>query len=155
MPGHPASACSTVLPSPTVRPAVALHAVPDGPMLVSIWARAPAPRSNANAHDRVGIFMREILASSHSSARAATAPPPLDLGALSGRLPRMQVLAGDIGGTKTLLAICEVSEAADRSGANRVEVLAKSRYESGKFPGLGAVCRKFAEEVKRPIPRFA
>jgi len=67
----------------------------------------------------------------------------------------MQVLAGDIGGTKTLLAICEVPEAADRAGATRVEVLAKSRYDSGKFPGLGAICRKFAEEVGRPMPRFA
>ncbi len=67
----------------------------------------------------------------------------------------MQVLAGDIGGTKTLLAICEVSEAADRAGATRVEVLVKSRYDSGKFPGLGAICRKFADEVGRPMPRFA
>src|SRR4051812_24573729 len=124
-------------------------------MVVSICACAPAARSSASAHIRVGIFMGEILASPRPSARAATAPPPLDLGALSGRLPRMQVLAGDIGGTKTLLAICEVSEAADRSGAHRVEVLARSRYESGRFPGLGAVCRKFAEEVGRPLPRFA
>lgn len=67
----------------------------------------------------------------------------------------MQVLAGDIGGTKTLLAICEVTQAADRPGAARVEVLASSRYESAKFPGLGAICRRFAEEVNRPMPNFA
>ena len=67
----------------------------------------------------------------------------------------MQVLAGDIGGTKTLLAICEVSQAADRPGAARVEVLASNRYESGKYPGLGAICRQFADEVSRPMPRFA
>src|SRR5207237_7041961 len=67
----------------------------------------------------------------------------------------MQVLAGDIGGTKTLLAICEVTEAAGRPGAAHVEVLARSRYESAKFPGLGVICRQFAEEVNRPMPRFA
>ena len=67
----------------------------------------------------------------------------------------MQVLAGDIGGTKTLLAICEVTEAGNRPGAARVEVLARSRYESAKFPGLAAICRRFAEEVKRPMPQLA
>ena len=67
----------------------------------------------------------------------------------------MQVLAGDIGGTKTLLAICEVSEASERTGAPGIEVLASKRFESGKFPGLGAICRAFADEVARPMPRFA
>ncbi|TMA26782.1 MAG: glucokinase [Deltaproteobacteria bacterium] len=67
----------------------------------------------------------------------------------------MQVLAGDIGGTKTLLAICEVSAASERTGALRVEVLASRRYDSRKFPGLGALCRTFAEEVGRGIPRWA
>jgi glucokinase len=67
----------------------------------------------------------------------------------------MQVLAGDIGGTKTLLAICEVTGAAERAGAFKVEVLAKSRFDSHKFPGLAAICRAFAQEVSRPMPRFA
>jgi glucokinase len=67
----------------------------------------------------------------------------------------MQVLAGDIGGTKTLLAICEVDEARDRTGAPRIEVLASKRYDSRKFPGLGAICRAFADEIGRPMPRFA
>lgn len=67
----------------------------------------------------------------------------------------MQVLAGDIGGTKTLLAICEVSEAGGRTGAPRVEVLARGRYDSRKFPGLGAICRVFAGEFARPLPRLA
>src|SRR5205823_3473607 len=67
----------------------------------------------------------------------------------------MQVLAGDIGGTKTLLAICEVSEASERTGAPGIEVLASKRFESGKFPGLGAICRAFADDVARPMPRFA
>lgn len=64
----------------------------------------------------------------------------------------MQVLAGDIGGTKTLLAICEVS---DPLGSPSVQVLAERRYESAKYPGLGAICREFAREVQRPLPPHA
>ncbi len=67
----------------------------------------------------------------------------------------MQVLAGDIGGTKTLLAICEVGAAAGPAGAPPIEVLASSRYDSRKYPGLGAICRAFAGEVARPMPDFA
>ena len=67
----------------------------------------------------------------------------------------MQVLAGDIGGTKTLLAICEVAEASERTGAPRIEVLERRRYDSGKFPGLAAICRAFADEVGRAVPRWA
>jgi glucokinase len=66
----------------------------------------------------------------------------------------MQVLAGDIGGTKTLLAICEVG-AGERPGAPRIDVLESRRYDSRKFPGLGAICRAFADEVGRPVPRRA
>ena len=66
----------------------------------------------------------------------------------------MQVLAGDIGGTKTLLAICEVSVASERPGAS-IQVLAQSRYDSQKFPGLGAICSAFASEQARPMPRLA
>jgi glucokinase len=64
----------------------------------------------------------------------------------------MQVLAGDIGGTKTLLAICEVGEAGGRPGAPRVDLLESKRYDSRKYPGLAAICRSFADEAKRPIP---
>jgi glucokinase len=67
----------------------------------------------------------------------------------------VQVLAGDIGGTKTLLAICEVSPAGGRSGAASVEVLASSRYDSRSYAGLDIICRAFAAEVGRPMPRFA
>ena len=67
----------------------------------------------------------------------------------------MQVLAGDIGGTKTLVAICEVGEASERSGAVRVEILSQQRYDSRKYPGLGAICRAFAAEVARPLPAWA
>ena len=61
----------------------------------------------------------------------------------------MQVLAGDIGGTKTLLAIAEVSE---QAGAVRVDVLERRRYDSHRFPGLAAVCQAFAAELARPLP---
>ena len=60
----------------------------------------------------------------------------------------MQVLAGDIGGTKTLLAICEVTQ-------GRVEILEHRRYDSGRYPGLGAICREFARELQKPLPRRA
>jgi len=46
----------------------------------------------------------------------------LDLG-----LELSQVLAGDIGDTKTLLAVCEVGSSSERSGAPRIEVEG-SRY---------------------------
>ena len=63
----------------------------------------------------------------------------------------MQVLAGDIGGTKTLLAVCEVAA----EGAPRVEVQASMRYESRKYPGLGAICQEFARQLGKPLPRRA
>lgn len=70
----------------------------------------------------------------------------------------MQVLAGDIGGTKTLLAICEVLLEVPKAGERTVasiQVQAQRRYDSAKFPGLGAICRAFAAEVARPLPRTA
>src|SRR5438552_10964845 len=67
----------------------------------------------------------------------------------------MQVLAGDIGGTKTLLAICEVGEAGERTGAPRIEVLESRRYDSRKFPGLADICRQFATATGREMPRSA
>jgi len=67
----------------------------------------------------------------------------------------MQVLAGDIGGTKTLLAICDVSPPDGRTGVPSIEVLASSRYESRSYSGVGAICHAFASEVRRPMPRRA
>ncbi|HZX93872.1 MAG TPA: glucokinase [Myxococcales bacterium] len=67
----------------------------------------------------------------------------------------MQVLAGDIGGTKTLLAVCEVGLATEPSGAPSIDVLASNRYDSRKYPGLGAICRAFASEMARPMPQYA
>src|SRR4051812_3486870 len=50
MPGQPASACMIELPSPAVRPAVALQLVsPLGVKLVSTCARAAAGQNSANA----------------------------------------------------------------------------------------------------------
>jgi glucokinase len=67
----------------------------------------------------------------------------------------MQVLAGDIGGTKTLLAICEVGPSAGSSAAARIEVQASQRFDSRKYPGLGAICKAFASELKMPMPAYA
>ena len=63
----------------------------------------------------------------------------------------MEVLAGDIGGTKALLAIVEV-EPGQRGPARVVET---RRYESRRFPGLEAVCRSFATETGRRLPARA
>lgn len=64
----------------------------------------------------------------------------------------MRVLAGDIGGTKTLVAIAEVSE---QAGSLQIDVLASRRYESHRFPGLAAVCHAFAADVALPLPKSA
>ncbi len=64
----------------------------------------------------------------------------------------MQVLAGDIGGTKTLLAVAEVSE---QAGALLIDVVVSRRYESHRYPGLAAVCHAFATEIDRPLPKRA
>src|SRR5712691_12664496 len=67
----------------------------------------------------------------------------------------MQVLAGDVGGTKTLLAIAEVGEAAGPAGAPSIELLESRRFDSRQYPGLGAMGRVFAQELGRPLPRHA
>ena len=64
----------------------------------------------------------------------------------------MQVLAGDIGGTKTLLALAEVSPDPAAAGPLRVALLETRRYESRAFPGLGAVCQQFASELGVKLP---
>ncbi len=48
----------------------------------------------------------------------------------------MRVLVGDIGGTKTLLAIAQCDE-------GRVRLLATRRYDSGAWPGLAEIAREF------------
>src|SRR5437588_867272 len=49
----------------------------------------------------------------------------------------------------------DVSISCARTGAPRIEVLASKRYDSRKFPGLGAICRAFADEIARSLPRSA
>ena len=51
----------------------------------------------------------------------------------------MTVLAGDIGGTKTLLSLVEAS-------ASGFQVLFEKRYESADFPGFEAVLQDFMDE---------
>src|SRR5216684_464275 len=67
----------------------------------------------------------------------------------------MQVLAGDVGGTKTLLAIAEVGEAAGPAGAPSIELRESRRFDSRQYPSLGAMGRVFAQELGRPLPRHA
>jgi glucokinase len=64
----------------------------------------------------------------------------------------MQVLAGDIGGTKTLLAIADVAEAV--SGTVSVRLVESRRYDSRQYPGLGAIALQFARDSGRPLPAF-
>lgn len=52
----------------------------------------------------------------------------------------MRVIAGDVGGTKTLLALCEVSDAG-------VRALDQRRYESQRYARLEGMLRAFAAEV--------
>ncbi|HWE25572.1 MAG TPA: glucokinase, partial [Myxococcales bacterium] len=66
----------------------------------------------------------------------------------------MQVLAGDVGGTKTLLAIADVGPTG-RSGAPSIELRESRRYDSRQYPGLAAICQAFAAELGRPIPSHA
>lgn len=64
----------------------------------------------------------------------------------------MRVLAGDIGGTKTLLALAEVREGAG-AGPPHVELHEVRRYDSRAFPGLSEVCAAYAAEVGALPPR--
>jgi glucokinase len=66
----------------------------------------------------------------------------------------MEVLAGDVGGTKTLLAIAEVGEP-QGAGAPSIDLRESHRYDSREYTGLGAICRAFAEELGRPMPAHA
>ncbi len=67
----------------------------------------------------------------------------------------MEVLAGDVGGTKTLLAIAEVLDPVGPAGAPRIELRETRRFDSRQYPGLGAISRAFAQELGHPIPDYA
>jgi len=65
----------------------------------------------------------------------------------------MEVLAGDVGGTKTLLALAEVEPSRGPGTARSIELRESRRYESPQYSGLGAICRAFAQELGgRPLP---
>ncbi len=57
----------------------------------------------------------------------------------------MEVLAGDIGGTKTILAIAEVR-------GTRVRLLQERRFVSLDYADLATMTREFLAEVARPLP---
>jgi len=67
----------------------------------------------------------------------------------------MEVLAGDVGGTKTLLAIAEVGEAKGPAAGPPIALRESQRYHSRQHPGLASICRAFAEELGRPLPEHA
>src|SRR5262249_22752949 len=69
--------------------------------------------------------------------------------------PLMEVLAGDVGGTKTLLAIAEVGEAKGSVEGPPIVLGESRRYDSRKHPGLASICHAFAAELGRPLPAHA
>lgn len=54
------------------------------------------------------------------------------------------VLAGDVGGTKTLLALAEPA-------GESVRVVRETLYQSPLYPGLAPIVRAFLEEVREPV----
>ena len=54
------------------------------------------------------------------------------------------VLAGDVGGTKTLLALAEPQGAG-------VRVLQEERYRSGEYAGLAEIVSEFLARVRTPV----
>ena len=56
----------------------------------------------------------------------------------------MKILAGDIGGTKTLLAIVEVAE-------HRIDILYEERYKSSDFDGLASIIHAFRPKVETAV----
>jgi glucokinase len=60
----------------------------------------------------------------------------------------MQVIVGDIGGTKTSLALAEVDDAGARLSDER-------RYPSGEFDSLGAIVGAYLEEIGPACERAA
>lgn len=67
----------------------------------------------------------------------------------------MQVLAGDIGGTKTLLAVAEVGSAGQSTAGLRIDIASERRYESAKYPGLAAICQEYERAEGRRLPPHA
>ena len=59
----------------------------------------------------------------------------------------MRVLAGDIGGTKTLLCVAEVQPAGAQRQTPQVQVLHSERFDSAAFSGLGAAVEAFTGKL--------
>jgi glucokinase len=60
----------------------------------------------------------------------------------------MRVLAGDIGGTNSRLAIVDVV-------AGRAEILHQARFRSRDYPGLGPIARRFLRDTGGEVDRAA
>jgi len=58
----------------------------------------------------------------------------------------MAIVAGDVGGSKTLLAVVEVH-------GGEVQVLAERRYASAEYPGLAPIIREFLDSIGTPVDR--
>ena len=67
----------------------------------------------------------------------------------------MQVLAGDIGGTKTLLAVAEVVAAGQSAASLRIDLAGARRYDSRQYPGLSAICQQYERDEGRRLPPHA
>jgi len=67
----------------------------------------------------------------------------------------MQVLAGDIGGTKTLLAVAEVVPASQSDSSLRIDLAGARRYDSRQYPGLAAICQQYERDEGRRLPPHA
>jgi len=67
----------------------------------------------------------------------------------------MQVLAGDIGGTKTLLALAEVAPAGQSASSLRIDLAGARRYDSRQYPGLAAMCRQYERDEGHKLPAHA
>jgi glucokinase len=67
----------------------------------------------------------------------------------------MQVLAGDIGGTKTLLAVAEVAPGGQSASSLRIDLSGARRYDSRQYPGLSAICQQYERDEGRRLPPHA
>ncbi|MBS2022837.1 MAG: glucokinase [Deltaproteobacteria bacterium] len=66
----------------------------------------------------------------------------------------MFVLVGDIGGTKTLLSIAQVTPPAG-PGQAKITFEGERRYDSHAFAGLAEMCQRYAADLGEPLPRAA
>jgi glucokinase len=60
----------------------------------------------------------------------------------------VKVLAGDIGGTKSILAVVDVD-------ASRARVVCERRFDSAAYPGLAPMVRAFVQETREAFERVS